>query len=321
MVKDDGEKCAVRPYDVSVIVLTYHSDFQKLRQTLLSLIFQKNISMQIIVTDDGSPENHHDRIVELFAQHGFTDYKLVMNPENQGTIRNYISGLDTADGLYTKALSPGDFLSGGDVLCKWLGFMREKRLDWSFSEIVNYRIEDGMERVSSTVAMPVYIKPYLDVNTARMRWNYVVLDDVAPGCAFVGRTDLMRRYACELADAGNRYAEDYMFRMMMFDGVCGGYYPVATTFYEFGTGVSSGRSKAWAKVLFEEYRRMNRLLEERKAPDAFQSKMLKYTRRKTSAFGMVFVPGKLRRVFRLRFRPRVFPVKLSDSAEWRAKCR
>ena len=310
-----------RAYDVSAVVLTYHSDYAKLRQTLLSLIYQRDVLFQIIVADDGSPENHREKLVEFFAQQGFSDYKLVMNEQNQGTIRNFLSGLDAADSEYVKAISPGDFLAGCNILANWLSFLREKGCGWSFSEIVNYNIQDGKEILASEVAQPVYIEPYLDGDQSTMRWNYVVLDDAAPGCAFLGKTQLMKQYVEELADAGNKYAEDFMFRMMMFDGLCGCYYPVATVFYEFGTGISTGKSKEWAKRIFDEYLRMNELLAQRQNLDAFQMKMLKYARRKTSAFAMLFVPGKLKRFLKLHNSPRLFPVSLTDSEEWRRKCR
>ena len=319
-IHEDSNR-TVDAYDVTVIVLTYHSTFSKLRQTLLSLIFQENVSMQIIVADDGSPENHREEMIELFAQYGFSDYKLVLNRQNQGTILNLVSGLEKADGIYTKCISPGDFLISGDTLCNWVRFMRENALDWSFSEIVNYSLDGDRETVSSEIAMPVYIKPYLDGDRSTMRWNYVVLDDAAPGCAFMGKTQLKKRYAEELASAGNKYAEDLIFRMMMFDGVCGGFYPAATVFYEYGTGISTGKNKTWASRIFGEYLRMNELLAQRPNPDAFQRKMLKYTKRKTSAFAMIFVPGKLRRFLKLHLCPRRFPVALADSEEWREKCR
>ena len=310
-----------RGCDVTVLVLTYHPDPEKLRRTLLSILLQQDVSLEIVVADDGSEDNRREEIVDLFESHGFSDYRLVMNPRNRGTILNVISGLEVAAGEYTKCLSPGDFLAAPDALSGWLRFMREKGSDWSFSEVVNYHMEDGEERISTEMAMPIYAKPYLEGDRNRARWNYVVLDDVAPGCAFMGRTELKLRYAKELADAGNKFGEDYLFRVMMFDGVCGDYYPAATVFYEYATGISSGRSKKWTQLLFGEYLRMNRLMADRKGQDAFQRKMAKYALRKTSAFAMLFVPGKLRRFLKLHLRPRTFPVNLADSEEWRRKCR
>ena len=40
--------------DMSVIVVTYNSEWEKIKITLNSILRQKNISLQIIVADDGS---------------------------------------------------------------------------------------------------------------------------------------------------------------------------------------------------------------------------------------------------------------------------
>ena len=45
-------------YDVSIIVATYNPDLNKLMSTLLSIIIQKGIKFEIIVTDDGSQKDY-----------------------------------------------------------------------------------------------------------------------------------------------------------------------------------------------------------------------------------------------------------------------
>ena len=307
-------------YELSALVMTYHPDMAGLRRTLRSLMLQEGVRMEIIVADDGSGENHGEEIRALFAGQGYTDYKLVMNPVNRGTIRNLISGLEQAEGEYVKVLAPGDFLAGGGVLAGWLRDMREKGCEWSFAEAANYRREAGRDRIVSETAQPVYVRPYLEGDRQKARWNYVVLDDAAPGCCMIGKTALELRYARELAEAGNRYAEDHMFRVMMFDGICGSYYPRVAVFYEYGTGISTGRNKKWAGIIFGEHLRMNRLMAERENPDDFQRRMLKYTGRKTSALAMVFVPGKLRRFLKLQLRPRTFGFDFAGTESWREKC-
>ena len=307
-------------YELSAVVVTYHPETEGLRRTLLSLIRQEGVRMEIIVADDGSEDNHEAEIRQLFDDTGFTDWKLVMNAENGGTIRNLISGLEQAEGEFTKVLAPGDFLAGADVMRGWLDDMREKDSDWSFAETVNYCTENGSDRIATETAQPVYIHPYLKDNRQRVRWNYVVLDDVAPGCCLTCRTGLQLQYAKGLAEAGNRYAEDYMYRLMMYDGIIGSYYSRAAVFYEYGTGISTGRSRKWANTIFEEYLRMNRLMAERKNPDVFQQRMLKYALQKTSAFAMIFVPGKLRRFLKLQLLPRKCKTDLTESDAWRKKC-
>ena len=42
---------------ISVIVLTYNAQWEKLSATLISIIFQNKIEPQIIIADDGSTNN------------------------------------------------------------------------------------------------------------------------------------------------------------------------------------------------------------------------------------------------------------------------
>lgn len=307
-------------YELSAIIVTYHPGMEGLRRTLLSLIRQKGVRMEIIVADDGSEDNHEAEICRLFNDTGFTDWKLVMNDENKGTIRNLISGLEQAEGEFTKVLAPGDFLAGADIMRGWLDDMHKKGSNWSFAETVNYCTENNGDRIATETAQPVYVRPYLEGDVQRARWNYVVLDDVAPGCCLICRTELQLQYARELAQAGNRYAEDYIYRLMMFDGIVGSYYSRAAVFYEYGTGISTGRSRKWANTIFEEYLRMNRLMADRKKTDVFQQRMLKYALQKTSAFAMVFVPGKLRRFLKLQLFPRKLKTDITESEAWRKEC-
>lgn len=317
-MKGAGRQCK---YEVSVVVLSYRPDYAKLRQTILSAVYQEDVNLEIIVADDGSPENCRERLEKLFADLGFEHYKLVMNPENHGTIANFISGMKAAEGEYTKAISPGDFLSGKRILREWLDDLKRAQKQWSFSEALFYRAENGREVPVRAPAFPVYLKPYENKDDQKARWNYVVLDDAAHGSTMIGKTALLTAYAKELADAGNKYGEDYLFRLLMFDGICGHYFPKGTVFYEFGSGVSSGKNKKWTAILFGEYLQMNRIMAERTGQDPFQKKMSKYSKRKTSAFAMVFVPGKMQRLFRVSFMPRRYDYPFEASEAWRQQCR
>ena len=175
-------------YDVSVVVLSYHPEFAKEKQTILSAIYQKGISVQIIVADDGSEKNYRQELEELFSARGFVDYKLVMNEKNQGTIANYISALRAAEGEYTKAISPGDYLTGETVLRDWINYLRKEKTDWSFSEAIYYLTENGKDQSLAKAAFPVYTDPYFRHDIRKARWNYVVLDDAAHGCTMLGKT-------------------------------------------------------------------------------------------------------------------------------------
>ena len=75
-------------YDFSVVVCTYNSDIDKLFLTLKSILRQKNITYEIIITDDGSSFLEMSRIIEWFQKNNFNDYVIVANPVNLGTVKN-----------------------------------------------------------------------------------------------------------------------------------------------------------------------------------------------------------------------------------------
>ena len=49
-------------YEITVIVCTYNPDLQKLISTLKSVVLQKGVKIQVIVTDDGSSNNYFNEV-------------------------------------------------------------------------------------------------------------------------------------------------------------------------------------------------------------------------------------------------------------------
>ena len=95
-------------YDFSVIVVTYNAIWDKLKLTLDSIIRQSFENFEIVMADDGSKEDVFDKVEAFFAENNFTRYTLVRNEQNQGTIKNLLSGLDKAQGRYIRMFGPGD---------------------------------------------------------------------------------------------------------------------------------------------------------------------------------------------------------------------
>ena len=68
--------------EVSVVVVTYNSPFEKLENTLQSVIWQENVDFEIIIADDGSKSFDKERVENWFLTNGFKDYKFVLNLVN-----------------------------------------------------------------------------------------------------------------------------------------------------------------------------------------------------------------------------------------------
>ena len=279
-------------YDVSVIVVTYNPQWEAEAATLDSILKQTGISFEIVVTDDGSKDNHFDLVKDYFAKNGFTHFKLVNNPINKGTVRNVYSGLVEARGKYVKTISPGDMLYKNDTLCKWFAFMETNQLAWTFSDVIYYKSIDSKVVPVSVKTHPRNISLYRKGSDEDIRWQYVALDDIAVGASLMSLRDLQIKYMDEILDKVI-YAEDNIWRMMMFDGIVGRFYDDYTVLYEYGTGVSTSKSSVWAERLQNDWENTDKILSAGGNIDAFQLKMLEACHAK-GKIKKLWIKGKLR---------------------------
>ena len=59
---------------VSVLVVTYNPQYSKLINTVESILLQKNVRLEIIISDDGSQNNYFEQLEEFFKEHSFSEY-------------------------------------------------------------------------------------------------------------------------------------------------------------------------------------------------------------------------------------------------------
>lgn len=267
--------------EISVCILTFNPSKRKLLQTLESVLAQRNVDLQIIISDDGSANNCFDEAVEVMDKIGFHNYKLVPASENQGTVKNLEKALAAADGEYIKVISPGDCLIGKTVLSDWLEHLKKSKKLWSFCETQYYTVlEDNVPILCTQPAHPQLVDVYLKHDDSVCRWNYTVLDDIALGAAMLGRRDIMLSYIQRISHEV-KYAEDNMFRLMMFDGIVADYYPVNAVLYEYGTGVSTSGDSKWSKRLQDDWNATDKIiLSANTSDDKFKCRMQKAIKRR-----------------------------------------
>lgn len=290
--------------DISVIVVTYNPELSKLYKTLDSIICQKGISFEIILCDDGSKVRFDDEIYRYFSTRNFVLYEMVFHDRNEGTVSNYFSGLEKAKGKYTKLISPGDYLVGEFTLYDWIHFLEEKGAEWSFSDIFCHRSDMGNDGFFKARAYPQIILPYLRNDPYKCAWNYLALCDIANGAAIIGTTRVQMRFCEMIRNKGIRYAEDSIWRLMMFDEVVGCYFPKAAVCYEYGTGISSSSDPIWKERLKKDWKLMIQIMLEETNISARQKKIVKAAMQ-TSKFKKLFIWGKLRYWLKYHFHPRL----------------
>ena len=293
-------------HELSVVFLTYNARFEDVRDSLESVICQKDVDLEIVVADDGSKDNLQAKMETFFKDNDFADYKLVMNPRNAGTVANLLSGLEAADGEYIKTLSPGDRLYSEHTLREWLDFLRAQGSAWSFSDVIYYyKDSEGSEIRFKEAVHPQDVSPYIMGDLKRCRWNYVVLNDIPIGAAILSKTAVQMKYCKRIKEAGVKYAEDNMWRLMMFDGELGTYYPSQTVLYETGTGISSPGSDLWKQRLARDWSITDDEMRKTANPDEFQQSMLKGIKTNASMFEKMLIKGKISLAIKRRFRKRM----------------
>lgn len=249
----------MKNYVVSVVVVTYNPIREKLLATLRSILRQTDISFEIVIADDGSAKPELEAAQQLFAQQNFTDYTLVVNPKNQGTVHNIASALEKCQGSFVKVISPGDMLTEPDLLSGWVKAMESAQADVSFCDAVYYIPEENAMTPVARFANPQRLSCYLKNKKAQCRYNYLILDDLFLGAAILCRTEVEKKYIGEILGKVT-FAEDHIFRLMAYDKVPVCYYPHAGILYETSTGISTSGNDFWRNALQKDWDAANALL-------------------------------------------------------------
>ncbi len=248
--------------DISLVVVSYNSDYSKLFRTLYSIIIQKNIDFEIIIADDGS-ENFQKAIIEnWFYENKFINYKIVKNSQNNGTVVNALSGIRLARGKYIKQLSPGDFLYNNTVLNKLLLYLEKNDLKLCFGKAVSYKFDIESKKIEIVNSCaPRNLKPYIKHNRRKIQKNYLINRDYVNGMAVVGETKLIKNYLEKLV-GHVKYAEDCIYILMVANGIELFYWDECLIWYEIGAGISTSKSDVWGKRIYDDNRECFKILKE-----------------------------------------------------------
>ena len=295
--------------EVTVIVVTYNQDLNRILRTLNSIVIQEEISIEIIICDDGSEIRFENELKSYFSSKNFCRYTLIFHDANRGTVSNYYSGLSRAKGRYTKLISPGDYFTDKKILNRWVRFLQEKNAEWSFSDAYYYRNNEGKIEFIREKARPQIIEPYKKGKAAECIWNYVVLQDIANGASIIGTTDVHLRYCRIIREEGVKYAEDHIYRLLMLHGIVGCYFPAVTIYYEYGTGVSTSFDPKWGGKLAEDKIKLIQILNDYAVTDP-QKRMADAMRksRNKSKLKKLFIRGKLYLWLKRHYFPRLTPI-------------
>lgn len=262
-------------YQISVIIASYNPDIYKLKRTIYSVVKQKSISLQLIITDDGSTNNFFTEAEQFLKELNFRDYELIPDKVNHGTVNNIYKALKYVKGEYIKLISPGDYLYLPDTLSKWFKYVKDNNYDLSFGDAVYYiEVDNNMQYVRD-ITHPEIMRIYkTKQDDDVIRKYYVGYEDITLGAATLCRTICMNQYMDEIVGKVI-YSEDSIYRIMHADGIVQGYCNFPVIWYEANTGISRVQSQKWGMRIFNDFIITDQIIVNRPAKDKIEYKIQK----------------------------------------------
>lgn len=244
-------------YDVTVLVCSFNPELEKILFTLKSILLQKKISIQILITDDGSITDYFEEIESFLKENRFSDYILHKNRINMGTVNSICSVVELAEGKWIKTISPGDMLYRDTCLFEWIEDTEKKKGVCSIADAIYFKF-DSFYNISLCCekANPQCTKY---TNKEKMKIGYLIYNDTALGAAVLCRKDIFLNYMMLIK---NRiiYAEDFILRIMIFCGEEIVFFDQNTILYEYGTGISTSGQKEWKEKLEKDLQESNQII-------------------------------------------------------------
>ena len=145
---------------LSIILAQYYPDKTQLRHTLDSLLMQDTYDFELIIADDGSPEDYWDDTRAYLAAQGFTNVKLSKNKVNQGTVTNMLHAVELASGQWIAGISPGDYVYDASTIRWVLEMLRRDAPQVAFGKSAYYRQESDGTLVQLPGETPFDRTPY-----------------------------------------------------------------------------------------------------------------------------------------------------------------
>lgn len=242
-------------YNVTVIVCTYNPIWEKYKLTLLSIIFQKNIKIELLICDDGSQNSLIDNAICLMKKHDFHDFKYIASSQNEGTVKNIYKGYLASNGEYVYSISPGDFFYSELALKNIYDFAKTNGYETCFGEAVYYSKIDSCIKLASVInSSPKNPNIFSDqYNLNKKKSNFFFNYGHILGATIFRKRDLGIYYLEKIVNVCKYVEDNTIIAMQIYDGSRIGYLKEYLVFYEHGTGVSTNSSSKWLSILANDF--------------------------------------------------------------------
>ena len=198
--------------DLISFIIPCYRRFDGVYDTLESVFMQDYPAIEIIISDDGSPE-WEEALPEISAYaeaHRGPNIRRILYehlPENQGTVRNANRAYRLARGTYIKDLAPEDRLSRPDALSRYVRFLEESGC------LICFCRQEGIDaegRVVKHLASSAEDYDVLRTLTPEQLRNRLFNRNCLPAPAWFAKKELFETYGYYLEEV-TRLIEDYPY--------------------------------------------------------------------------------------------------------------
>lgn len=257
----------------TVIIVTYNSKWEKIKITLDSVMKQSFRDYEIVISDDGSENNHFGDIEQYMREQEFEAYKLIAHEENVGTVKNLLSAVEASSGKYIRDFGPGDLFYDEDSLGLLYDFMEKEQCEACFGLVRGYYKDNQGKLMTTEFYHPFDLKAYKKQDKTRLKKNLVLFRDYPPGSCTSYTRDTYLRYL-KLLEGRVVYTEDIFQIAAAFDGVFLKFIPEYIIWYETEGGVSNSKG-VYSKRMLDDVEHFYEFLYEQHGDDRYVKKQKK----------------------------------------------
>lgn len=237
---------------VSIIIVLYNSDMIKAERTIKSAVSQKNIDFEIIVSDDGSKDNPKENIIAIFKKYNFTNYKININPQNVGTVKNILSALELSSGKYVYCISPGDMIYDDNTINCFFNFAEKNNASVCFGNYYDYRIVNDKTEILGRISTSVRTPFYCEKKSFTMYKLLIMFGEGILGPAFFRERNYALKYIGQVSKVSKYVEDNTSVICSLVDNVPIYYCDKRICWYECDTGIS--RNSEWNSRIAKDFR-------------------------------------------------------------------
>lgn len=237
----------------SVLILTYNTDYRRIILSIESVLRQNFSNYEIIIADDASENNHFADIQNYFKEKNFTDYTLIKNDTNLGTVINFYNAIKKAKGKYIKGLGAGDLLYDNNTLMEMYNFLHSNNYKCCFGRLSSFYTRNR-KIIKSGFSAPEDLDIYRSNNipVKLILFNLVNSHDWISGSTMFFDREYMLKYIKELIGRV-KYTEDLVQILIYLDKGRIYYFDKYVIWYEQGAGISTGKSIKWKHIIQKDF--------------------------------------------------------------------